>query len=146
MFQSFSRSWRFARASYGVVWQNKRLLLFPLLSGMAAILVLASFLFPLHYTDALSLWQEAAFETEGEGLPLAAWLTLFAYYVVNYFVIVFFNAALVVCAIRHMQGQPVWSTSLLQFPLSFLPWLSCGRALRWARRLQSCWLWARLSC
>jgi hypothetical protein len=107
MFESFSRSWKFASASYGLVWRNKRLLLFPLLSGCSAMLVLASFLLPLHFTDALVLWQEAAFETEGESLPLAAWVTLFGYYVVNYFVIVFFNAALVVCAIRHMQGQPV---------------------------------------
>ena len=107
MFASFSRSWRFARASYGLVWRNKRLLVFPVLSGAASLLVLASFLFPLHQTDALAAWQNAAFEAEGEALPIAAWVTLFGYYVANYFVIVFFNAALIVCAIRDMQGEPV---------------------------------------
>ncbi len=107
MFETFKRSWRFAGASYGLVWRNKRLLIFPLLSGIAAILVLGSFLAPLHYTNALSVWAETAGATEDEALPLAAWVTLFAYYLVNYFVIVFFNAALVVCAIRSMQGQPV---------------------------------------
>lgn len=107
MFETFKRSWRFAGASYGLVWRHKRLLIFPLLSGIAAVVVLGSFLAPLHYTDTLAAWAEAAGEAEEETLPLVAWVTLFAYYVVSYFVIVFFNAALVVCAIRSMQGQPV---------------------------------------
>ncbi len=107
MFASFSRSWRFAKASYSLVWRHKRLLVFPLFSGIAAILVLASFLPPLHQTGALAAWSEAATESGEQTLPPAAWITLFIYYVVNYFVIVFFKAGLVVCAMRSMQGQPV---------------------------------------
>ncbi len=107
MFESLSRSWTFAKASYGLVWKNKRMLIFPIVSGVAALLVLGSFLVPLHSTGALAVWSEAATGSEEEAMPVAAWITLFAYYVVNFFVIVFFNSALVVCAMRHMQGQPV---------------------------------------
>lgn len=107
MFQTFARSWEYAKISYALTWQNKSLLIFPLVSGIAALLVLASFAVPLHQTGTLQAWAETASQSEAEKIPVAAWITLFAYYVANYFVIVFFNSALISCAMRAMQGQPV---------------------------------------
>lgn len=101
MFSTLTRSWRYAVTSYGMVWSNKRLLLFPIVSGIAALLVLASFAFPLHQTFI------SPEGSESETVPVAFWIVLFCYYVVSYFVIVFFNSALVVCAMRAIQNQPV---------------------------------------
>ena len=47
MFQTLARSWEFAKLSYGLLWEQKRLLVFPLLSGVAALVVTLSFFLPL---------------------------------------------------------------------------------------------------
>ncbi|MBS3821682.1 MAG: hypothetical protein GVY16_03595 [Planctomycetes bacterium] len=107
MFETLSRSWEYAKMSYGLAWRNKQLLIFPIISGIAAILVTASFFVPLHRMGALTAWAEAADQSQGGQVPISAWITLFCYYVASYFVIVFFNSALVSCAMRAMQGQPV---------------------------------------
>lgn len=107
MFANFSLSWQFAKMSYKVAWQEKRLLIFPLISGVATLLVLLSFLGPLYQTGTLEEWSAVVTGSEDDHLPAAAWITLFGYYLVNYFVIVFFNSALVVCAMRAMQGEKV---------------------------------------
>jgi hypothetical protein len=68
------------------------------MSGIATLLVVASFVVP-----ALALgWGE---RFEGEGDPDAAfWAWMFAFYIVQYFVIFFFNAALVGAALIRLGG------------------------------------------
>ena len=46
-FGRLSRSWEFAKISYGIIWAHKSLLVFPIFSTVASILVLASFILPL---------------------------------------------------------------------------------------------------
>lgn len=43
MLKAFSRSWRFARMSYRLLGEHKRLVIFPMVSTVAAVLVVASF-------------------------------------------------------------------------------------------------------
>jgi hypothetical protein len=102
------------RASWDVLKQDKELLLFPLLSGLCCVLVLASFAGPLlTMTD----WQAASESmTVGAAQDLAQsdgnvsaqqvlyGLGLFLFYFCNYFVIVFFNAGLIACAQIRMEG------------------------------------------
>jgi len=108
MFQRLSTGWHLARQSFHVLRLDKELLLFPLLSGISCMLVLASFAVPLWYTDGLELLNEDSV-TEN---PVAI-AVLFAFYTVNYFVIVFFNSALVACAmIRFKGGDPTVSDGL----------------------------------
>ena len=86
--------------SWSVLRRDKELLVFPVLSGIACLIVLASFAVPLWlggYPEALSEDPEPFRE------PLN-WLILFAFYFVNYFVIVFFNSALVACAVIRFRG------------------------------------------
>ncbi len=68
---------------------EKSLLIFPFVSGLACLAVMASF--------AIPLWMTGAAERLGEhGKPdIGIWgyALLFAFYFANYFVIVFFNAA-----------------------------------------------------
>ena len=92
-----------AGQSWRVLMLDKSLLLFPLASGIACFLVLASF-------------AGGAFATglaEGKGSEAVYFALLFVYYFANYFVIVFFNSALVACAmIRFRGGDPTMADGL----------------------------------
>jgi hypothetical protein len=78
-------------------------MVFPLLSGLACILVLASFALPLWSAGGLDFLND---EGQVPTNPLV-YVVLFAFYFVNYLVIVFFNAALISCAmIRFHGGDP----------------------------------------
>jgi len=88
--------WALARESFRVLRADKQLLLFPLLSGIASVLVLASFIG--------ALWAGGLAEEKEPMNDLTAWAVLFVYYFANYFVIVFCNAALVACAMKRFRG------------------------------------------
>ena len=53
MFDRISNSFALARSSWGVLRANKRLVLFPVLSGIACVLVLISFIVPFALRPAL---------------------------------------------------------------------------------------------
>lgn len=107
MFGTLGRSWEFAKVSYRIVWEFKSLLLFPLFSGTAAIVVSASFLLPLWGTGTLEQWATFMDEdTATSSGDAVMYVTLFLFYFANYFVIVFFNAALTACAMRVINGEP----------------------------------------
>jgi hypothetical protein len=109
MFEKIANGWTLTKQSFHVLSLDKELLLFPLLSGIACILVLISFAVPLWTTG-----QVQAMNADGDIVhnPLA-YIVLFAFYFINYFVIVFFNSALVACAvIRFKGGDPTVSDGL----------------------------------
>ncbi len=95
-----TRTWSLMSECWQVLKQEKSLLLFPLISGICCLLLLASFAVPLYLT---SDWQPPAHDAAPQRL-VAYYGTLFAFYVANYFIVVFFNAAIVACAAIHMGG------------------------------------------
>jgi len=114
MFKSWSRSWEFAKLSYQTLLENKHLILFPVLSTIAAIAVIASFALPLWQTGEIETWMN---ETQGqsEQQNITMYVTLFLFYFCNYFVITFFNTALVASVMNIIEGGP----GKLSFGLSF---------------------------
>lgn len=100
MFQRISNGWELARSSYRCLMLDKEMLLFPLLSGMACLAVLASFALPLMGSDYVQTIRE---DGQAPHDPLA-YVILFLFYFCNYFVIVFFNSALIACAIIRFHG------------------------------------------
>jgi hypothetical protein len=98
MFERFSRSFQLARDSWQVLRGNKRFMLFPVLSGIASLLVVLSFILPL-------LVVQDKLINQPNGPPPWFYVVAFAFYFCNYFVIVFFNAALVSCALMKFNGQ-----------------------------------------
>lgn len=88
--------WALATQSFRVLMLNKRLLAFPLLSGLATVLVLATFV--------AGAWVSGILKREQAIGDATAWIILFGWYFANYFVIVFFNAALVSCAMTAFRG------------------------------------------
>jgi hypothetical protein len=102
MFESFSRSFTLIRESWKVLSLDKEILLFPVLSGIALLIVLISFVIPLFFSGLI---------TEAGPAALGAWYipVLFLFYLLCYFIIIFFNAALIACArIRLTGGDPVF--------------------------------------
>lgn len=97
----FARSWALMKASAGVLRADKSLLLFPLLSGVCTLIVAASFLIPVGL--ALIDHQQA---TGDAHLAPAYYVVLFAFYLTQYFVIVFFNTALAGVALARLRGEP----------------------------------------
>ncbi len=93
-----ARSWALIKASAGVLNSNRGLLVFPLLSGICALLVVASFFVPLGVLGGFAM-------LDGEHAPAWLWPFLFLFYLVQYFVIFFFNAALVGAARMHLDGE-----------------------------------------
>lgn len=109
MFERISNGWSLAKQSFAVLRMDKELLVFPLLSGIACLAVLASFAVPLWFSGYV---ETVANDEQVQNNPLA-YVVLFAFYAVNYFVIVFFNSALVACAvIRFKGGNPTLGDGL----------------------------------
>lgn len=100
MFERFARSWSLIKASASVLKQDKELLLFPLLSAIATLLVTAAFVLPALGLGAL----DGLDRMEEDGLPPLAYVLAFLFYLVQYFVIFFFNTALVGAAMIRLQG------------------------------------------
>lgn len=106
MFARFSRSWQLVKASGTVLRQDKELLLFPFFSAIATLLVTISFFVPLMATGAFE-------ESAGANGDASYMVLLFLFYLVQYFVIFFFNSALVGAAmIRLDGGDPTVSNGL----------------------------------
>ena len=107
MFATLGRSWEFAKISYGILWDYKQLVIFPIISGTAALLVLASFLLPLWGTGTIEQWMQLA-ESDAPipaGDKALMWTLLFALYFCSYFVMIFFNCGLTACAMKVVSGE-----------------------------------------
>jgi len=96
MFERISRSFKLVKASWQILMQDKKLLVFPLLSGIVTLLVIISFVLPLIFTG------QATHMTTGSPVSL---LLLFVFYVVSYFVVIFFNTGLISCVHARLEGR-----------------------------------------
>ncbi|HRO27409.1 MAG TPA: DUF6159 family protein [Luteimonas sp.] len=93
MFDKFSRSWDLVKASASVLRSDKELMLFPVISGLVTLVVLATFLLPMF---ALRLF--------ADGFGVGGVVFGFLFYFVQYSVMIFFNCALVGAAMIRLDG------------------------------------------
>jgi hypothetical protein len=91
MFESIGRSIELFKTSWSILMADKKLLVFPLLSGIVSLIVLATFIIPLVIGGIFG--------------DLFFYIALFAFYLVSYFVVIFFNTALISCANAKLQGS-----------------------------------------
>jgi hypothetical protein len=107
MFEKISYTWEVMGASWRVLRQDKEMLLFPLLSGIGCLLVSASFAVPLF------AGKMPDFNTDNVQGNVLYYVGAFLFYFVNYFVITFFNTALIACAVKRLRGgDPTFSEGL----------------------------------
>jgi hypothetical protein len=92
-----SNSFALVKASANVLRLDKELMVFPLLSGIASILVMASFIAPVFLVGPEIF-------VNGEDPSYTAYAFGFLFYLVQYTVIFFFNAALVGAALIRLDG------------------------------------------
>ena len=103
IFTRLKNGWTLGKTSLRTIKENPSLMLFPVISGTALLLVSivilggGAFLFG-DSLDRLS-------ETESGAGSLMIYLGLFIFYLINYFVIVFFNVGLVHCAKKINEGR-----------------------------------------
>ncbi len=97
MFERIQRSWELVKASWEVLRADKELMIFPLISAVASIIVFATFLVP---SILAGLFDEAS----ESGVPIAGYIVAFLFYVVMYTVTIFFNSAVVGAATIRLQG------------------------------------------
>jgi hypothetical protein len=90
------------KASAMVLRSDKSLLVFPLLSGLCTLLVAASFLIPV---AVMVIGGEHAGQDFHQRMSVGAYLLMFAFYLVQYFVIIFFQTALTGVALMHLRGE-----------------------------------------
>lgn len=114
MLERFRRSIELARASFAVLRSDKELLVFPLVSFVALVLVSVSFFVPFVLTGAFTR------TVEGNVDPVAVVLG-FLYYVVSYTVIFFFNTALVGAAMIRLDGGDPKLADGFRIAMSRLP-------------------------
>jgi hypothetical protein len=109
MFERLSRSWMLVKASASVLAQDKELLLFPLISMGALFVVVLAFALPVLGLGALDGLARGGDKTVSAGVYVVAFL----FYFTQYFVIFFFNSALVGAAlIRLNGGDPTFQDGL----------------------------------
>lgn len=94
---SFSNSWALVKTSANVLKMDKELMVFPVMSGIATVLVTASFIAPIVFIEG------------GAGLlaedgSYLGYVVGFLFYLVQYTVIFFFNSALVGAALIRLEG------------------------------------------
>ncbi|TKK67508.1 hypothetical protein FC093_14565 [Ilyomonas limi] len=114
IFTRLSNGWTIAMNSFKVLKANKQLIVFPILSGFSLLLVTASF-----FTAALakSGWEVSSM---GHYSKAVQYGLLFLFYFVNYFVIVFFNVALMHCTRMYFKGEEVNLREGLNYSISRL--------------------------
>lgn len=121
----FTRTWQLMGASWQMLVQDKRLIVFPLISGIALAAVVALFAVPMFV--AMGAHVHAAGQLHASP---QMYLAMFVFYFLAYFVIIFFNSGLIACVLKQMDGEQ--------------PTIGYGLAFAWQRLPQICG-WALLS-
>jgi hypothetical protein len=124
----FSRSWELVKESFAILRSDKQLMLFPVLSAVSCLIVTII----IGTGGAVAVMPAiASAAANGERFnpnqsPLFL-LAMFAMYVANYFVIVFFNVALVGVANSRLMGGTWTFKDGIE-----LAWARKGTILQWA--------------
>lgn len=120
-FDRLQNGWKLTVSSFKILKANKQLIIFPILSGISLILIIGSFVVA---SIAGNGWD---IENTGELSSAQYYGLIFLFYVVNYFVVVFFNMALIHCTRAYFKGEEVSVNEGLRFSVSRI-----GAIFSWA--------------
>lgn len=124
----FSRSWQLVQQSFAILRSDKQLMLFPVISAIACLIVTAVIATggTLAVLPAMASAAAAGERFNPNQSPVFL-LGMFTLYVANYFVIVFFNVALVGVANSRLMGGTWTFRDGIE-----LAWARKGTILQWA--------------
>ena len=118
-----SRTWELANISWSVLRADKELMLLPIMSAVCTLLVTASFIMPIITIQDVRTDLEGSMNNASPAL----YAGLFLFYLANYFVVIFFNTALIGAATMRLRG----GDPTLRDGLAFA-WANAGRIMQWA--------------
>ena len=122
-----ARSWDLLQQSFSILISDTGLVFFPVVSAISCISISAIMLSGgvLVFRRQLETWLAAS--SGRPSITQTAWICFFFFYLVNYFIIVFFNVALVSAASDRLAGgRGTVSDALL------VAWKRKGKILQWA--------------
>ena len=120
MFDRISRSWSLAGQCWDVLKEDPALLVFPLLSSIALLVLLGSFALPvfaLYHSLQPAMMEGNTTHTR----RLLFYLTMYGFYIVSYAVMMFFNSALISVALKRLDGESASVGDGLRMALANLP-------------------------
>lgn len=127
---TFSRSIGLVKASWGVLRQDKELMLLPVMSSIVSLILVAPFFGAAFLTIDLSGTGSSTTSSAGDpsaSLSILGWVLLFIAYLLGTYVVIFFQSALVLAANDRMTGGSPTLGSALS-----MAWENAGRILPWA--------------
>ncbi len=108
-FDRLSSGWTITMNSFSILKKNKQLIIFPVLSGISLLLMMGVFILGIM---AVAGWDVGYINTNNE---LVNYAIMFGFYFVNYFIVVFFNMALIHCSKLYFEGEEVSVSTGLKF-------------------------------
>lgn len=123
-FTRIGNGWELVKVSLDTINKNKSLLLFPVFSVFSLVLILGTFLGGTFFFFGDSL--EQLFNDEESG-QIAGYAVVFVYYFINFFIVVFFNSALIFCAVKILNGEETTLGEGISFAMSKI-----GKIVAWA--------------
>ncbi|MGB5006374.1 MAG: DUF6159 family protein [Ferruginibacter sp.] len=120
-FDRLSTGWRITMNSFAILKKNRQLIIFPILSGISLLMMMGIFILGIF---AVAGWDVDYINTDNDVVNYAI---MFLFYFVNYFVVVFFNMALIHCSKLYFNGEEVSVSIGLKFSASRI-----GVILSWA--------------
>lgn len=118
MIDRIIRSFQLVKASWRILMEDKKLLAFPIISGIFTLLVIATFIPIAFFSNG---WFSFSTNTVG-GIVF-----LFIFYLISYFVVIFFNVGLISCVYAKMNGKDMTVKEGLAAATSHL-----GSIIAWA--------------
>lgn len=112
VFTKISNGWELSMNSLKVLKENKQLIIFPILSGLSMLLIIGSFFVALLSSAD---WRLSDIRDES---TVVNYIIGFLFYVVNYFIVTFFNTALIQCTHDYFNGEQPSIKKGLRFSMS----------------------------
>ena len=100
MLTRLSNSWELVKASAAVLRADKELVVFPIISSIGVLLVSVSFILPMIFAGVL----DGQISGEAGYINIISFIIAFLFYLAQYFIIIFANAALVSAAMIRLRG------------------------------------------
>ena len=122
-----ARSWDLVEQSFSILISDAGLMFFPVVAAISCVSVSVVMLSggALVFRPQIAAW--AASSAAGHAVTQTAWGCFFLFYLVNYFIVIFFNVALVSAASDRLAGGHGTANDALQ-----IAWKRKGKILQWA--------------
>jgi Family of unknown function (DUF6159) len=120
MFDKISRSWTLAGECWKILMEDPALLIFPLLSSLAILAVMASFALPV-WLAFHNLHAAFADGSATHTIKLWSYIGTYVFYVISYSIAMFFNSALIAVTLRRLDGESAGVREGFEAALSNLP-------------------------